>query len=73
MYVCTGSHRITESDYDDGIGVVAAGGWGGDMAPVTSNTVIRAVEYKHERSSESAAGFPFLPKASAAFSGDNAT
>lgn len=28
LYACTGSQRITESDYDDGIGVVAAGGWG---------------------------------------------
>ncbi len=67
--VCAGSQRITETDYDDGIGVVPTGGWKGSrQCQPWHFSVLCALEYP-KREKQPIAGLPFLRKSCA---GDNA-
>ncbi len=60
--VCAGSQRITETDYDDGIGVVATGGWEGPrQCQPWHFSVLCALEYP-KREKQPIAGLPFLRK-----------
>lgn len=60
--VCAGSQRITETDYDDAIGIVATGGWEGPrQCQPWHFSVLCALEYP-KREKHPIAGLPFLWK-----------